>query len=251
MSDEQLFTFSPEPEPDDSNTQSGEWLVLSVEDDLGYQQSLKLGLSGLKVRGKPLKFLTANSAAQASTILAETDDIAVILLDVVMEQDNAGLFLVNTIRTVLGNSRVRIILLTGQPGMAPRQDTFKEYDIDEYWNKVELTEEKLRGIVSSNIKTWSNLNELYVAKRGLQMIVDASRALTSKQDVGEFTYTVLNEVSRVIGIPETGGVVCAYRPTMASMEQCEVVASSGDFSRSDATMLSELLGEYQGVLLSF
>ena len=81
MSDEQLFTFSPEPEPDDSNTQSGEWLVLSVEDDLGYQQSLKLGLSGLKVRGKPLKFLTANSAAQASTILAETDDIAVILLD--------------------------------------------------------------------------------------------------------------------------------------------------------------------------
>lgn len=245
MSDEQLFTFSPEPEPDDSNTQSGEWLVLSVEDDLGYQQSLKLGLSGLKVRGKPLKFLTANSAAQASTILAETDDIAVILLDVVMEQDNAGLFLVNTIRTVLGNSRVRIILLTGQPGMAPRQDTFKEYDIDEYWNKVELTEEKLRGIVSSNIKTWSNLNELYVAKRGLQMIVDASRALTSKQDVGEFTYTVLNEVSRVIGIPETGGVVCAYRPTMASMEQCEVVASSGDFSRSDATMLSELLGEYQ------
>ena len=246
MTEEQLFTFTAEAENEtDTSGQSNDWLVLSVEDDLGYQQSLKLGLHDLKVRGRGIRFLTANSASEASRVLAEHDNIAVILLDVVMEQDNAGLFLVNTIRTVLGNSRVRIVLLTGQPGMAPRQDTFKEYDIDEYWNKVDLTEEKLRGVVSSNIKTWSNLNELYIAKRGLQMIVDASRALTSKQDVNEFTYTVLTEVSRVIGIPDTGGVVCAYRPTMASLEQCEVVASTGEFSRSNSPMLAGLLKAQQ------
>ncbi|OFC68756.1 EAL domain-containing protein [Alteromonas confluentis] len=246
MTEEQLFTFTPEAE-DTSNTssQSAEWLVLSVEDDPGYQQSLKLGLNGLTVRGRPIRFLTANSATQASSVLAENDGIAVILLDVVMEQDNAGLFLVNTIRTILGNSRVRIILLTGQPGMAPRQDTLKEYDIDEYWNKVDLTEEKLRGIVSSNIKTWSNLTELFIAKRGLQMIVDASRALTSKQDVSDFTYTVLKEVSRVIGIPDTGGMVCASRPSMASLEQCEVVATSGEFSQSNSPLLANLLEEQQ------
>lgn len=250
MTEEQLFTFTPEAENDtDISGQSNDWLVLSVEDDHGYQQSLKLGLHDLKVRGRGIRFLTANSAAEASRVLAEHDNIAVILLDVVMEQDNAGLFLVNTIRTVLGNSRVRIVLLTGQPGMAPRQDTFKEYDIDEYWNKVDLTEEKLRGVVSSNIKTWTNLNELYIAKRGLQMIVDASRALTSKQDMNEFTYTILTEVSRVIGIPETGGVVCAYRPTMASMEHCEVVASTGDFARSNSPKLAGLLQEQQTAVM--
>ena len=121
------------------------------------------------MKDRPVECITANSATSAAAILAERSDIAVILLDVVMERDDAGLFLVNTIRNVLGNNEVRIILLTGQPGMAPRLDTMRNFDVDEYWNKVDLTEDKLRTIVASNIRTWQSMTELNSARRGLQI----------------------------------------------------------------------------------
>ncbi|MBD3586886.1 hypothetical protein HHX48_14160 [Salinimonas sp. HHU 13199] len=119
MSEEQLFEFVDEQiELSTNQSDAAPWIVLSVEDDPGYQQSLLNGLTALSVRGRPVKCITANSATSAAAIIAERNDIAVILLDVVMERDDAGLFLISTTRNVLGNNEVRIILLTGQPGMA-------------------------------------------------------------------------------------------------------------------------------------
>ncbi|MBL0029243.1 MAG: hypothetical protein IPO95_09300 [Rhodanobacteraceae bacterium] len=66
------------------------------------------------------------------------------LLDVVMESDQAGLDLVKVIRNELGNRFVRIVLRTGQPGQAPEQDVIANYDINDYKDKTELTAQKLR-----------------------------------------------------------------------------------------------------------
>ena len=160
------------------------WTILSVEDDINYQRSIELSLDGLEVDGQRVNILTANSALDAAAILSSIDNISVILLDVVMETDDAGLHLVDTIRNVIGDNNVRIILVTGQPGVnAPRQSLMRQYDIDDYWAKTDLTEEKLRSVVMSNIRTWHSLTELDKARRGLQMIVDASRVITSKLDV--------------------------------------------------------------------
>ncbi len=236
-----LFRFAEDESANSKEYTSGDCTLLSVEDDKGYQNSLVLALNGLTVQGKKVNVLTANSASEAASILAERDDIGVILLDVVMEKDDAGLFLVNTVRNILGNDRIRVILLTGQPGMAPRKDVMKEYDIDEYWNKVDLTEEKLRTLVTSNFRTYISLTELYIAKRGLQMIVDASRSITGKQEINEFTHTVLKEVGKVIGVAESGGIVCVYRPDNASLAHCPVVASSGDFDDIPVNSLAGFL----------
>lgn len=243
MSDELLFTFADESvTPLDAITEPP-WVVLSVEDDPGYQQSLKVGLSSLTVKERPVLFLTASSASQASSIIAERNDIAVILLDVVMEQDDAGLFLVNTIRNVLGNNEVRIVLLTGQPGMAPRMDTMRDFDVDEYWNKVDLTEDKLRTIVSSNIRTWHSMHELSTARRGLQMIVDASKAIISRHDVHEFTKAVLDEVARLIGVPRSGGIACAYNTQPDNWHDCPIIAVNGEFANKQPQTLQQLVSQ--------
>ncbi|WP_414828497.1 EAL domain-containing protein [Alteromonas sp. H39] len=236
-----LFRFKDDEAVNADNQGNDGWTLLSVEDDKGYQNSLVLALSGITVQGRKLNILTAESASEAASILAERDDIGVILLDVVMEKDDAGLYLVNTIRNILGNDRIRVILLTGQPGIAPRKDVMKDYDIDEYWNKVDLTEEKLRTLVTSNFRTYISLTELYIAKRGLQMIVDASRSITGKQEINAFTHTVLDEVGKVIGTSETGGIVCVYRPDNATLAHCPVVATSGDFSNVQANSLAAFL----------
>ncbi|QPG06109.1 EAL domain-containing protein [Salinimonas marina] len=243
MTNDALFSFAEEIEPSSlSSVTAPEWLILSVEDDAGYQQSLSLGLKGLTINNAPIRLLTANSAAQAAKVIAEHDNIAVILLDVVMEHDDAGLFLVNTIRNVIGNELVRIVLLTGQPGLAPRFDTMRDFDVNEYWNKVDLTAEKLRSVVTSNVKTWDSLHELAVAKRGLQMIVDASRSITARQEIHSFADTVLQEIAHIIGVEESGGVACIHYPQSMSVSYSPIVASSGEFSDHKATALNELLG---------
>ncbi|WP_137165901.1 EAL domain-containing protein [Salinimonas lutimaris] len=245
MSDNSLFAFADEtPQTDVSREISTDyWQVLSVEDDPGYQLSLKMGLADMVVQDKPVKLLTASSASQAADIIARHPNLSVILLDVVMEQDDAGLLLVNTIRNLIGNDLLRIVLLTGQASMAPRLDTMRDYDINEYWNKVDLTEEKLRSVVTANIKTWSALNELASAKRGLQMIVDASRTMTSKQNVPGFTQTVLKEIGRIIDVPDKGGIVCVHSNGRLPVEHAGVVASSGEFQRHHDNSLSEMLSD--------
>lgn len=191
--------------------------MLSVEDDRGYQASLTYGLRGLTVLGRPVELLSANSATEAAVLLANQTDIGLILLDVVMEEEDAGLRLVETIRNTLGNQTVRIVLLTGQPGVAPRARVIQEYDINEYWNKSEL-QDRLPSIVTTNLRTWQTMAELEQAHMGLQMVVEASQHLADRYDLQHFSDTVLQQIAQVIGLGETGGegILCLEHNPRAS-----------------------------------
>lgn len=230
MSELELFHFTENSTF--NKTAVTPWKVLSVEDDITYQASLVYSLKDLLVYERPVQVLTANSISQAADVISRNSDISVILLDVVMEEDDAGLRLASTIRDVLGNSTVRIILVTGQPGMAPRREVMAKYDIDEYWNKSDLVQDTLHTVVSSHIRTWRYLLELTQAKQGLQMVVDAARSISNKQNLTSFTETVLNEIGRIIGITQ-GGIICfSYQGEQFSPD-ARVLASSGTFSDSD------------------
>ncbi|MDC8832328.1 EAL domain-containing protein [Alteromonas gilva] len=223
----ELFEFS---EPEDlSSTRLDSWKVLSVEDDSAYQDVLGLALQDLQYQERGIELLKANSAAAAASILSARDDISLILLDVVMETDDAGLFLIETIRNVIGNSIIRIVMLTGQPGVMPRNEAIHEYDIAEYWNKTDLHADRLKSVVISNLRTWQTSYQLQVAKRGLQMIVDASRSLTPKQNTKEFANTVLEAITRVINIPNSGGIACIVKSKSDSVEMAPIVAASKHF----------------------
>jgi len=65
--------------------------------------------------------------------------VALALVDVVMESDDAGLKTVDAIRNDLLLLNTRIILRTGQPGQAPEAETITRYDINDYQTKSELT----------------------------------------------------------------------------------------------------------------
>ncbi|TYL49248.1 two-component system response regulator [Marinomonas sp. IMCC 4694] len=134
--------------------------VLSVEDDPDYQAALMNGLSVLNYDDKQMIFLTTSSAHEALAIIIEHPDISIVFLDVVMETDQAGLHLIRAIREDLGHKLMRIVLLTGQPGMAPVNDLIAQYDIDDYWCKSDLTQAHLQTIVLSNLRTWAHLSDL-------------------------------------------------------------------------------------------
>ncbi len=224
-----LFDFMPETEPSTALAQQ-HWKVLSVEDDAGYQASLIFALESLEVLGRSVELLSASSAFEATQIIAHNPDISVILLDVVMEDDEAGLRLVGTIRDVIGNAEVRIILLTGQPGMAPRDDVMQRYDIDDYWCKSELTNDHLLTVITCNIRTWDHLTQLTRARQGLQMVIDASESISSKRDIASFTHAVLVEIGNILGV-EQGGILCTLLQAQGPVEEAAILAATDDFRK--------------------
>jgi signal transduction histidine kinase len=136
------------------------WAVLSVDDDEQVHAVTRLALGGVTFEERPLQVLCARSAAEAFELLAQRDDVSVILLDVVMETERSGLDLVRQLRQRPQLHAMRIIVRTGQPGMAPPVDVVSRYEIDGYCAKTDVTAEMLRVMVLAALRGARTLREL-------------------------------------------------------------------------------------------
>jgi len=136
------------------------WKILIVDDEEDIHSVTRIALKGFTFRGKPVEFYDAFSAAEAEKILKEHPDIALILLDVVMETTNAGLDLVKVIRDKLGNEVTQIIIRTGQPGQAPERDVIVSYEINDYKTKTELTSFKLFTVALASLRAFEAIQQI-------------------------------------------------------------------------------------------
>jgi len=170
------------------------WKLLVVDDEEDVHHVTRLVLGRFRFEGRPVCLLAAYSAAEARVVLASHPDIAVILLDVVMESDDAGLRLAHHVREGLGNHNVRIILRTGQPGQAPERDVVMRYDINDDRAKTELTADKLCTSVTSALRAWRDIRALEQSRRSLQHVLDASGALLHGGRQREFAGEVLAQL---------------------------------------------------------
>ncbi len=127
------------------------WCVLMVDDDAVVHTVTRLALRGYEFQGRTLEFISAFSGKEGRQVFEERQDIAVAIVDVVMERDQAGLELVDYVRHTLGNHSTRLVVRTGQPGMLPPKSVIIEYEIDDYREKTELTIQKLRALLDSQL----------------------------------------------------------------------------------------------------
>src|ERR671910_405884 len=107
------------------------WKVAVIDDDRAVHDGTRFALYDYVLNGQGLEIVSAFSAAEGRELLRQNPDTAVVLLDVVMETDDAGLKLVEFIRNELKNETVRIILRTGQPGQAPERREVVDYSIND------------------------------------------------------------------------------------------------------------------------
>jgi len=155
------------------NTQTP-WKILIVDDEESIHDITKLALRGFEFVDRRVEFYHALSAKEAKGILESVDDIAVVLLDVVMESDTAGLDLVAYIRKEVQNNLIRIILRTGQPGQAPEKYVIDHFDINDYKEKTELTQTKLYTCVRAGIQDYARLTELQTQKEALAFLASSA-----------------------------------------------------------------------------
>jgi PAS domain S-box-containing protein len=165
-----------EDESEQSSTE-GSWKILIVDDDAEVHKVTKLALKKFTFERKSLTLINAYSASEAKQLIEANPDIAMILLDVVMERDDSGLEVVNYIRCSLKNELVQIILRTGQPGKCPETVVILNYDINDYKTKTELTKPKLITAVVTALRTYSAIAKLDSSKAELERLAQENNQL--------------------------------------------------------------------------
>ncbi len=203
MIDDDTFIFAGQENEvfsEEKDETKGKWRILIVDDEPEVHKVSQLALDNLEILGKKLEFLNAYSASEAINILKQEQEIAVILLDVVMESDDAGLKAVMQIRDELQLTDLRIILRTGQPGYAPEEQVVMQYDINDYRTKTELTRNKLLTSVFSAIRSYSQLVEVRKSKNFLDKLNRLNTKLISLSAHSEFIRCLVQESRSVFGL---------------------------------------------------
>jgi len=227
--DEDILDFSEEEDLPAIKQRNSVWRVLIVDDDADVHSATTFALSNLDVHHRPLEFLHAYSAAEAKRILPNESDIAAILLDVVMEEEDSGLKLVRVIREELGLTEVRIILRTGQPGYAPEIDAVREYDINDYKTKSELTRTKLFTTITAAVRSYEQIRSINISRRGLDIIIRASSELMALHGLQSFASGVITQITGLLGLPPESLVCAQSMAPEGDKQNLMVIAAAGRY----------------------
>ncbi len=228
---DEVMTFLSEPEDAPAGGKQA-WRVLIVDDEPDVHHATELALKDVDIDGRPVEFVHAYSAQEARICLANSRDLSVMLLDVVMETPDAGLQLIRYVREELGNLALRVILRTGQPGYAPEIDTIRSYDINDYKTKSELTRVRLFTSLTVAIRSYWQIHQLEANRRGLEMIVAASTDLSRPKGLQRFAEGVVTQLCALLGVEEEGVVCAAASPGDAKTEATppRILAAAGRYS---------------------
>lgn len=183
------------------------WKVAVVDDDPAVHEGTRFALSDYSLNGQTLEILSAYSAVEGRELLRQNPDVAAVLLDVIMESDDAGLELVDYIRNELKNETVRIILRTGQPGHAPERRVIVDYDINDYKAKTELTADKLFTSLTAALRSYQQLQRMQDTRRGLEIIIDAASTLYDFRSMQRLAEGVLTQIASLLNVDCAGILV--------------------------------------------
>ncbi|MCD2516586.1 EAL domain-containing protein [Massilia sp. G4R7] len=249
VDDRDDLVFADEADPASSSPQSAapppgipgcpgaSWRILVVDDDADVHSTTIFALKGVEMQGRSLEFLHAYSSEEAYAILAREPDIAVVLLDVVMERPDAGLQLVRRIREELGRIEVRIILRTGQPGYAPELDAIRNYDINDYRTKSELTRTKLYTAVAAAVRSYEQLRALDASRAGLEHILGAGAQLMALHGVADAARGILRQLAALLGQAEAGAL-CVRERGDGRPDAIRAIAAAGEHASLAGSVLA-------------
>lgn len=241
------FAFAPEKEGNVGSTEPP-WKILIADDEEEVHQVTAVAMIDVQFKGRKLEFLHAYSALEAHAMLAVNHDIAIILLDVVMEEDNAGLKLVRQIREQMNNRRVRIVLRTGQPGQAPERDVVVDYDINDYKSKTELTRQKLLTCIISALRSYDDIVALENLSRDLEsQVLARTRELSLAKEDAESANRAKSDflavMSHEIRTPMNGmlGMMQLALAQASNDEQKEYLETAQYSAEALLTILNDIL----------
>ena len=205
------------------------WKILIVDDDPEIHAVTRLTVDDLDFEGKSVQLLSAMSAKEAREILKKEPDIAVACIDVVMETEDAGLRLVNYIRNELNQKRIRLIIRTGQPGIAPEKYVIDHYDINDYKDKTEMTTERLYTTLRTALTAYQDLTTIDIDKQSLEKILTAAPNIYRVQPMEQFLESILKQVTTLYDVGEHS-LISIFDKLSDISEENNITIRTGKFS---------------------
>ncbi|MGA7487665.1 MAG: DUF3369 domain-containing protein [Xanthobacteraceae bacterium] len=238
MADDDIVQLIEDP-GDEPPERGPRWKIAVIDDEPAVHDGTRFALHDYRLNGQGLEILSAYSAAEGRELMRNHPDVAVVLLDVIMESDTAGLGLVEFIRKELKNETVRIILRTGQPGQAPERRVIVDYDINDYKAKTELTADKLFTALTAALRSHQQLQRMMETRRGLEIIIEAASALFDFKSMQRLAEGVLTQIASLLNVDCAG--ILVLREGQNAHETFSVLAGSGCYSRFIGSDVSQIL----------
>ncbi|WP_291328049.1 ATP-binding protein [Desulfovibrio sp. UCD-KL4C] len=235
MTDTELFTddellFTGEEVEERSVEKAKPWRVLIVDDEPDIHAMTQMVLGDFSFEGRKVEFVSSYTGKESLKVLKKDLEIAVVLLDVVMETSTAGLDVARRIRTFVNNSFVRIILRTGQPGIAPEHKVITELDINDYWQKAELTSQRLTTSLTTALRSYRDLRKIEQNRVSL-----AQLAMSVAHQIRNRTMTITGFANLATRKLDQDSEIIKYLDTISeeSGRLEEVVDSVSDYASID------------------
>ena len=239
MNEDDFLQLIDEPEGRAPAVSLKPWKVAIIDDDQSVHDGTRLALSDYVLNGHGLELLSAYSAAEGRQLLEAHPDVAVVLLDVIMETDDAGLGLIEYVRTTLNRESLRIILRTGQPGQAPERRVIVDYDINDYKAKNELTADRLFTSLTAALRSYQQLQRMVQTRRGLEIIIDAASTMFDLKSMQRLAEGVLTQMASLLNADCAG--ILVLRENGAGTPSFSVLAGSGCYRDIGGGSLAALL----------
>lgn len=207
------------------------WLVLIVDDEIDVHTITKMTIRDFIVDNRPIKILSAYSKAEAIEICEQNPDIALALVDVVMETEHAGLELVDHIRNHLNNHKTRVVLRTGQSGQAPESSVISDYDINDYKSKTELTSQKLKTLFYSTIRSYRDIVTIEKSRKGIQNVLESTSNVLKSSTLANFANAVLEQLVVLQGYRSQAVYASTFPNQETNERQAYFLAATSEFNK--------------------
>ncbi|MGX8796072.1 HD domain-containing phosphohydrolase [Fusibacter sp. JL298sf-3] len=219
-------------EPTVEQTYRGFYKIMIADDDEEVHTITKMILKDFVFEDHGLTFIDAYTGAETIELLKRHPDTAVLFLDVVMEDVDAGLKVVDVLRSTLQNRLTRIVLRTGQPGEAPEETVIEKYDINDYRLKTEMTVKRLFTTLYTALRGYRDLKRIDRHKMGLEKIIETSANLFKHNSLNAFLTSILSQLSgfyydytEMVYVRSHSGFV-----TLSDQDTPMIVAATGKYT---------------------
>jgi diguanylate cyclase (GGDEF)-like protein len=214
------------------------WKVIIADDEPDVHRATEIALKNLTFEGKPVVFISAYSGEECKRLITDVHtDAALILLDVVMETNDAGLRLVKYIREELDNHQIRIILRTGNPGDALGDSIILNYDINDYKLKVELTRQNLLTTLLASLRAYRDI--ITIERQKLKLAEALEKLQESQIQLEEYAFTLEKKIAERTSALEIANLQLYRLATMDGLTQVANRRCFDAYWRQQWTLLQE------------
>ena len=148
--------------------------VLIVDDSKVIHLQIKDILADICVEGRQLDFDDAYGFEDFKK-LYEPGKYALVLTDLVMEEDVSGVRVINYLRHELNDAKTRVVLMTANPEKVPHDLLLRDYDVNSYIEKRSMTDFLLKLTVISLLKTYKDITAFEKAINSIDYVVHNSK----------------------------------------------------------------------------